>query len=317
MAPNTAANEKHSLTASQWDTLKNYMAMQSRRVDDGLDAFLVSAKAEPPAVHEAMRYSVFAGGKRLRPVLCLAAAEICGGSWRKVLPTACALEMIHTYSLIHDDLPAMDDDDFRRGQPTCHKQFGDAVAILAGDALLTHAFQVMADNARVPGIKASAVVETIRSVAEAAGSLGMVGGQVVDLEMENSKDKGPHRDKTLDYIHRHKTGALIRASLKAGAILSNARPEQVEALDRYGESIGLAFQIVDDVLDIVGDKKLLGKSGSDQANGKLTFPSVYGLDASREMARKEIHRAKSALEIFNQKGRILSDLADFILHRQH
>lgn len=317
MAPDAVTNEHNGLTTSQWDTLKNYMAAQGRRVDDGLDAFLISAKTEPPVVHEAMRYSVFAGGKRLRPVLCLAAAEACGGSWRKVLPTACALEMIHTYSLIHDDLPAMDNDDFRRGQPTCHKQFGDAVAILAGDGLLTHAFQVMADNANVPGVKASSVVETIRTVAEAAGSLGMVGGQVVDLEMEHSKEKGTKRDKVLDYIHRHKTGALIRASLKAGAILSNARPEQIDALDRYGESIGLAFQIVDDVLDIVGDKKLMGKSGSDQANGKLTFPSVYGLDASREMARKEIRRAKIALEIFTEKGRILSDLADFILHRQH
>jgi geranylgeranyl diphosphate synthase type II len=293
------------------------LSAQGRRVDEGLDKFLLSAKAEPPVVHEAMRYSVFAGGKRLRPILCMAAAEICGGSWRKVLPAACALEMIHTYSLIHDDLPAMDDDDFRRGQSTCHKQFGEAVAILAGDALLTHAFQVIADNANVSGVKAAAVIDAIRAVAEAAGSLGMVGGQVADLEMENKGQKISNREKALDYIHRHKTGALIRASLKSGAILSNANEDQLDALDRYGESIGLTFQIVDDVLDIVGDKKLLGKRGSDRDNGKLTFPSVYGLDESREMARKEIRRAKAALEIFGKKGEVLSDLADFILHRQH
>lgn len=298
-------------------SLRDYLKEKQELVDRALDRYLLDARVRPPVIHKAMRYSVFAGGKRLRPILCLAAAEICGGDAKKILPTACALEMVHTYSLVHDDLPAMDDDDFRRGVPTCHKKFGEAVAILAGDALLTHGFKVMADNAQVPGVDPAAVVKVIPMVAEAAGSTGMVGGQVVDLEMADNAGLNRRRRETLEYIHHHKTGALIRASLKAGALLAGAAPAQLKALDLYGESIGLAFQIADDVLDIVGNKKLLGKRGSDRENGKLTFPAVYGLEASRKKAREVIETAKRSLRPFGARGRVLNDLADFIIDRQN
>jgi geranylgeranyl diphosphate synthase, type II len=300
------------------DRLAAYLKKQRARVDAALDRFLLKAGVRPPRIHEAMRYSVFAGGKRLRPILCLAGAELCGGSWRRVLPTACALEMIHTYSLIHDDLPAMDDDDFRRGRPTCHKKFGEGVAILAGDALLTQGFQVMAQNARMPGVKPGAVVRAMTIVADAAGSTGMIGGQTVDLEMagKNGRSAGSRRE-TLDYIHSRKTGALIRASLRAGGVLAGGSPPQLSALDRYGESIGLAFQIADDILDIVGDKKLLGKRGSDRDNDKLTFPAVYGMDKSRSLAEEQIRRAKTAAAVFGPRGSVLCDLADYIINRKN
>jgi geranylgeranyl diphosphate synthase, type II len=248
--------------------LKKFFASRTALVDRALKRHLLPARSVPPKVHEAMRYSVFAGGKRLRPVLCLAAAELCGGKARAVLPAACALELIHTYSLVHDDLPAMDDDDFRRGLPTSHKKFGEAVAILAGDALLTRAFELMA---QARGVRPQAALKAIATVADAAGSLGMIGGQIVDLEMEGATAGSPPGMRNgsaaprngavakLHYIHRSKTAALIRASLRAGALLAGASPARLAALDRYGLGIGLAFQIADDVLDIVGDKKLLGK----------------------------------------------------------
>ena len=297
---------------------KKLLAHLKRRavlVDKALNRFLVREAKMPEIVHKAMRYSVFAGGKRLRPILCLAATEICGGDPKKSIPTACALEVLHTYSLVHDDLPAMDNDDLRRGQPTNHKVFGEGMAILAGDGLLTFAFELMAWNAQVKGVRPEWVVEAIRTVAQAAGSLGLVGGQAVDLISEGNAALNGHRAQVLDYIHRHKTGALIQASLDAGAVLAGATAAQRKALARYGEQIGLAFQIADDVLDIVGDKQLLGKRGSDKENQKLTFPSVYGLEDSRRRAQNAVTEAKRALRPFGKKAVILSALADYMIER--
>jgi geranylgeranyl diphosphate synthase type II len=288
-------------------------------VDEALDRFLVGPGVRHAVLHRAMRYSVLAGGKRLRPMLCLAAADLFGTAARRVLPSACALELIHTYSLIHDDLPAMDDDDLRRGRPTSHKKFGEGVAILAGDALLTQAFELMARNARELKVAGDRVLKAIEVVARAAGSLGMVGGQAADLEAEGTTFKNRSlvaRREALDYIHRHKTGALIRGSLAVGAILAGAGRRDLAALDRYGENIGLAFQIADDVLDIVGDKQLLGKRGSDRDNGKLTFPALYGLDESRRRAAEAVRRARAALAPFGKRALFLRELADYIIQRE-
>jgi geranylgeranyl diphosphate synthase, type II len=316
--------------------LSRYFEDRALRVERALRRWMPPSGTPPAGLHQAMRYSLFAGGKRLRPVLCLAAAELCGGmkASRRALPAACALEMIHTYSLVHDDLPAMDDDDLRRGRPTCHIRFGEAEAILAGDALLTDAFAVMARCAG-RGVPAARVTRAVSLVARAAGSAGMVGGQMADLlasmksEGRSSKDeiwkslKGPRSSlrpspfalRTLAFIHRRKTGALIKASLLAGAVLGGGDARRRKALARYGEHIGLAFQIADDVLDIVGDKELLGKRGSDQKNRKLTFPSVHGLETSRAMARREVAKAKSALKMFGPKADMLRELADYIVDR--
>ena len=301
------------------------MARASARVDRALDRFLVKAVVDPAVIHKAMRYSVFAGGKRLRPFLCLGAAKLCGGRAGAALPTACALEALHTYSLIHDDLPAMDDDDLRRGRPTSHKVFGEGIAILAGDALLTFAFELMARNARVPGVKPAGALAAIETIAREAGTLGMVGGQAADLAAEarsRHPAQGPRRrpnksqERLLGFIHSRKTGALIRASLKAGALLVGAPKARIKALDDYGRWIGVAFQIADDVLDVVGDKALLGKNGSDRDNGKLTFPSVYGLDESRRRARAAADKAKQALAPFGRKAALFEALADFIVNRK-
>jgi geranylgeranyl diphosphate synthase type II len=297
-------------------SLERRMALVGARVDRALHGFLPPERTAPGDLHKAMRYSVFAGGKRLRPFLCIGAAELCGGTAAKVMPTACALEVLHTYSLVHDDLPAMDDDDLRRGRPTNHKVFGEGGAILAGDALLTFAFELIARNARVKGVSSAGVVAAVETVAREAGALGMVGGQAADLEAEGAVFKNGSREIMLRYIHSRKTGALIRASLKAGAFLVGGTPAQVKALDAYGEQIGLAFQIADDVLDIVGDKKLLGKSGSDRDNNKLTFPAVYGLDDSRRKGREAVERAKKALAPFGRRARSFQELADFIIERK-
>src|SRR5205809_387248 len=240
-----------------------------------------------------MRYSVMAGGKRLRPILVIAGCEAVGGMAERVLPTACALELIHTYSLIHDDLPAMDDDDYRRGRLTNHKVFGEAVAILAGDALLTHAFRLVAGN--VDGASdARAIADVVAEIAEAAGTDGMVGGQVVDIESEGKTVSA----ETLDYIHTRKTAALIRASLRVGAMLAGAKPDALKAITRAGEALGLAFQIVDDILDVEGSLEELGKTaGSDQRKQKATYPALHGLEASRRRARQLIEDAKVALEL--------------------
>ncbi len=292
--------------------LQAYMAERARAVDEALGAYLPSESDPPETLHKAMRYSVFAGGKRLRPVLVMAGAEAVGGRMDAVMPTACAVEMIHTYSLIHDDLPAMDNDDFRRGVPTNHKVFGEAIAILAGDALLTLAFRLIADNVSVRS-DTSALRDVLIEVADAAGSGGMVGGQVADIESEG-KRVGP---ETVDYIHTHKTAALIRASVRAGAMLTGATPSQLVALSLAGGNLGLAFQIMDDILDVTGTSEELGKTaGKDQAQQKATYPAVHGIEASRIHAKALIAEAQAALLPFGPRAEALSAIGTFIVERK-
>ena len=286
-----------------------YLSERRAVVDRALEQLLPSDDREPPSVHRAMRYSVMAGGKRLRPVLVIAGAEAVGGHADTVMPTACALELIHTYSLIHDDLPAMDDDDYRRGRLTNHKVFGEAIAILAGDALLTLAFELIARSPSDP----RALCEVLASVAEAAGTRGMVGGQVVDIESEGKTVSG----ETLEYIHRHKTAALIRVSLCSGALLAGATRAQTEAIRTAGEDLGLAFQIVDDILDVEGSLAELGKTaGSDERKKKVTYPALYGLEVSRAKAHALIEHAHAALAPLGSPAEPIRALAAFIIERK-
>jgi geranylgeranyl diphosphate synthase type II len=293
-------------------TLAEYVARQQARVDDALQRWVPSVSTLPESIHKAMRYSLFAGGKRVRPILCMAAAEAVSDSPRGIESCACTLELIHTYSLIHDDLPALDNDDLRRGVPTCHKVFGDAMAILAGDALLTLAFQVLAQM-ECPADRKAALIAELSTAAGTVG--GMIGGQVCDLEGE-----GRHPDAALlETIHRAKTGALLRASLRMGGIYAGATgdDEQLHALSCYGEHVGLAFQIVDDVLDVEQSSEALGKTaGKDAQQHKITFPAVYGLERSREMAEEERLAAHLALRPFDERAERLRELADFIVHRR-
>ena len=289
-----------------------YLKERARLVDEALERFLPPETAPPATLHRAMRYSVFAGGKRLRPVLVIAGAEAVGGTAEQVLPTACAMEMIHTYSLIHDDLPAMDNDDYRRGQLTNHKVFGEAMAILAGDALLTLAFGMIAENfaghAAGPALR-----EVLADVAAGAGAAGMVGGQVADIEAEGR----PASAEIVDYIHRHKTAALIRTSLRAGATICGATAAQREALGVAGGAIGLAFQIVDDLLDVEGTTEQLGKTaGKDQAQHKATYPAVHGLEASRRRAAELVAEAERALVPLGAPAEPIRALARFVFERK-
>ncbi len=290
-----------------------YLQERRRLVDAALDGFLPSEDTRPASVHRAMRYSVLAGGKRLRPILVIAGAEVVGASPSAVMPTACAMELIHTYSLIHDDLPAMDDDDYRRGRLTNHKVFGDAIAILAGDALLTYAFQLVAQNATVPGVDPKVVCDVVAEIAEAAGTVGMVGGQVVDIESEGKTITA----EELEYIHVHKTAALLRASLSVGARLGGADAAALAAVAEAGQSLGLAFQIVDDILDVEGSLETLGKTaGSDERKQKVTYPALHGIEASRREARRLIERTKSRLGVFGARSAPLCALADFVVERK-
>ena len=296
-----------------WE-LKGYLKERTQLIESALDRYLPSAATLPTTLHEAMRYSVFAGGKRIRPILMLAACEAVGGEIRNVLPAACAIEMIHSYSLIHDDLPAMDDDDLRRGNPTNHKVYGEATAILAGDGLLTEAFVLLSN----PAIRGTATVEqyceVIHLLAKGAGSRGMVGGQVVDMEAEEKPVDLP----TLEYIHTHKTGALILAAIEVGALLGGATTGQRRALCRFGEAAGLAFQVVDDILDIVADETQLGKDiGSDQQRGKATYPALLGLSGARERAEELHARALDSLSLLGQAARPLREIASYIVNRSH
>jgi geranylgeranyl diphosphate synthase type II len=291
-------------------TLADYVARQQVRVDKALERWVPRESTLPESIHKAMRFSLFAGGKRVRPILCLAAAEAVSDAPMGIESAACTLELIHTYSLIHDDLPALDNDDLRRGVPTCHKVFGDAIAILAGDALLTLAFQVLAQM-DCPADRKVALIEELSTAAGTVG--GMIGGQVCDLEGEDQRPTAT----LLETIHRAKTGALLRASLRMGAIFAGATEAQYEALSCYGEHIGLAFQIVDDILDVEESSEALGKTaGKDAAQHKITFPAVYGLPASRAMAEQECARAHQVLEPLGARAAGLHELADLIVHRK-
>ncbi len=292
--------------------LPEYLRGACRRVDEALLRYLPEPSAGgpcPPRLAEAMRYSTMAGGKRLRPVLCLMAAEACGGETDLALPAACALEMVHTYSLIHDDLPAMDDDDLRRGRPTCHKAFDEATAVLAGDALLTLAFETVSTHVR----PVEAALECVRLLAEAAGPRGMVGGQMADLEAEG---RGDGTVQALESIHRRKTGALLRGALQMGGASAGAGPSQLAALDAYGRSVGLAFQVVDDLLDVTGDEAKLGKRvNKDSGLGKWTYPAFLGVEGSRLKARQLADEAVAALAPLGDRGDRLRALALDLLER--
>lgn len=291
--------------------LKTYLNTKQQTIQNALDRYLPPTDARPQVLHESIRYSVLSPGKRLRPTLVLAAAEAVGGKAEEVLPTACALECIHVFSLIHDDLPCMDNDDYRRGRLTNHKVYGDAMALLAGDALLALAFQLIAEN--VATVPAERVLPTLRLIAEASGTWGMVGGQVVDME---SQGKEEVTAETLHYIHAHKTGALLTASVVSGATLAGGTTEQIDQLRAYGVHIGLAFQIADDILDVIGDQEKLGKPvGSDEERDKLTYPKLFGLDESRRRAHTEVEAALTVLAGFDVKAEPLRALARYIVER--
>lgn len=291
--------------------LKTYLATRAAEVDAALDAFLPKAKERPATIHAAMRYSVFAGGKRLRPVLCLAAAEACGGEISDALAPACAVELMHTYSLVHDDLPAMDDDDLRRGRPTCHKVYGEGMAVLCGDALLTESFIVLA---RTPASKRYGAREYITELAETGGSRKLIGGQVMDLEGEGKQ----LTQRDLVRIHEAKTAALLTTSLRLGGMTANASPAKLEALTKFGHALGLAFQVIDDILDVTQSTEVLGKTaGKDEAVEKSTYPAILGLDASRKEAARLTKAAMEALEPFGKKGVRLREIAEYLLQREY
>ena len=288
-----------------------YLKSRQRLIDRALDRFLPKETAAPPTIHTAMRYSLFAGGKRLRPILCLAAAEGCGGRATAALPLACAMECIHTDSLVHDDLPSMDNDDFRRGRATCHRVFGDGIAVLAGDALLTIAFEIAA---RARPTRRYSMAEILREIAVAAGSRKLIAGQVADLEAEG---KTVSHDE-LRYIHENKTSAMITTSIRLGAMSANADAKKLRALTKFGRSLGLAFQIIDDILDVTQTSEKLGKSaGKDVTAQKATYPAVIGLDASRAEARRLTKNAQGALKIFDREAEPLRKLANYLVAREY
>jgi geranylgeranyl diphosphate synthase, type II len=291
--------------------LKTYLTSRQKTIDRALDRSLPKESTKPSTIHKAMRYSLFAGGKRLRPILCLAATEACGGKIERALPLACAMECIHTYSLIHDDLPSMDNDDFRRGRPTCHKVFGDGIAVLAGDALLTIAFEIVSRAKPTSRYDMSTLVH---EVAVAAGSQKLIAGQVADLEAEG---KETNRSQ-LQYIHENKTAAILTATVRLGAMSANANSKQLTAMTKFGRALGLAFQVIDDILDVTQTTEKLGKSaGKDLAARKATYPSVIGLDKSRTEARRLTRQAHTALSTFSTKADTLHALANYLLEREY
>lgn len=293
--------------------LKSYLKERGKIVDKALGDYLPSARTRPATVHEAMRYSLFAGGKRLRPILSLAAAEACDGDFENALAPASAVECIHTYSLIHDDLPCMDDDDLRRGMPTSHVKYGEGIAVLAGDALLTIAFEILA---KTPATKRYDVGAYITELAVASGSRHLIGGQVADLEGEGSDVLlSPSQ---LKFIHQSKTAALLTASIRLGAMTANATPKKLESLTVYGQSLGLAFQVIDDILDVTQTSEKLGKSaGKDEATNKSTYPALFGLGKSRKEAARLTKKAHEALQPFGRKADRLRELADYLLDRDY
>jgi len=294
-------------------SLKKYLEAKKEIVDEALDHFLPGVGGISPEIFKSARYSVFAGGKRIRPILCMAAAETLGQDGAMTLPVACALEMIHTYSLIHDDLPAMDDDDYRRGMPTNHKIFGEDVAILAGDALLTEAFHLMSGSDLVKEISPEKLLRIMHEISKASGFFGMIGGQVIDLKSEG-------QDVTMETLHRiHtlKTEALITVSVRSGAIIAGADDRELQKLSHYGSKIGLAFQITDDILDIEGDQEILGKdTGSDKEKKKVTYPGLIGIESSKETATGLIEEALTALASFDERAEPLRMIAKFIVARK-
>jgi len=291
--------------------LKTYLTSRQKLIDRALDQYLPKENVRPATIHKAMRYSLFAGGKRLRPILCLAATEACGGKIDNALPLACAMECIHTYSLVHDDLPSMDNDDFRRGRPTCHKVFGDGIAVLAGDALLTIAFEIVS-RAKSPHRYDSFTL--LREVAVAAGSRKLIAGQVADLEAEGKKVGLAD----LRYIHQNKTAAILTASVCLGAMSANATAKELAAITKFGRALGLAFQVIDDILDVTQTSEKLGKSaGKDVAAQKATYPAVMGLAKSRVEAKRLTKEAHDALTIFGKKGETLHALANYLLAREY
>ena len=293
---------------TQFD-LQQFLATRTKTVNAALDKFLPSEKTKPATIHKAMRYSLFAGGKRMRPALCLAAAAACGGREADALPLACAVECIHTYSLIHDDLPAMDNDDFRRGKPTNHKVFGEGIAVLAGDALLTQAFEIAA---QAKGWPRHPHRELVLEIAKASGSLQLVAGQVADLEGEGRKLSVDE----LRYIHERKTSALLCCSVRLGGMSANCTAAQLKALTDFGYHVGLAFQVIDDILDVTQTSEQLGKTaGKDTRSQKATYPAIVGLEKSRKIAEQLTARAFAALKTFKGKAVALESLAEFLLKR--
>jgi geranylgeranyl diphosphate synthase, type II len=291
--------------------LKRYLIARQKEVDRGLDRFLPKTSVAPATIHKAMRYSLFAGGKRLRPILCLAAAESCGGRINAALPLACAVECIHTYSLIHDDLPSMDNDDLRRGRATCHKVFGEGIAILTGDALLTIAFEIAA---RTKTTSHYELRDFFREIASAAGSRRLIAGQVADLEAEGRRINRAQ----LRYIHENKTAALLTASVRLGAMAANASAKQLTAITAFGQALGLAFQVIDDILDVTQTSEKLGKSaGKDVAAKKATYPAVIGLAKSRAEAKRLTSRADAALANFGKSADWLREIAKHLLAREY
>ena len=288
-----------------------YLKAKKDAVDRMLERVLPEESAYPPRLHQAMRYALLAGGKRLRPILAIAAAEAVGGDGSAILREACALELIHTYSLIHDDLPSMDNDSVRRGLPTTHTVFGEAMAILAGDALLTEAFAVLSAGATSRSSSLH-IIEVIKLIAEAAGSRGLIGGQVVDLESEGKTID----DDQLDYIHAHKTGSLLTASVLLGALLAGSTSDHISHLRNYGAAIGLAFQITDDILDVTESTQTLGKTaGSDEKKNKATYPALHGLEAARQRQQSLCAAALHALQTFDEKAEPLRCIARYIIER--
>jgi geranylgeranyl diphosphate synthase, type II len=291
--------------------LPAYLKSRQKQIDRALHRFLPKENAPPPTIHKAMRYSLFAGGKRLRPILTVAAAEACRGKLADALPLACAMECIHTYSLVHDDLPSMDNDDFRRGRATCHKVFGDGIAVLAGDALLTIAFEIAA---RAKPTRRYSMTEFLREIASAAGSRKLIAGQVADLEAEGKKVSR----NELRYIHENKTAAMITTSVRLGAMSANADAKKLRAITKFGFALGLAFQVIDDILDVTQTTEKLGKSaGKDVAAQKATYPAVIGLEASRAEARRLTNAAQSVLKIFGKEVDPLRELANYLLVREY
>jgi len=293
------------------DDLKPWLQAKQKEVDSALGRFLPRESVRPQTIHKAMRYSIFAGGKRLRPILCLAAAEACGGEIKNALAPACATEVMHTYSLVHDDLPSMDDDDLRRGRPTSHKVFGEGMAVLTGDALLTEVFTIIAQT---PATKRYNVGDYVKEIAETGGSRKLIGGQVLDLEGE-----GKSLNKAqLVRIHEAKTAALLTCSVRLGAMSANATLRKIEALTTFGYNLGLAFQVIDDILDVTQTTEKLGKTaGKDEAVDKSTYPAILGLEKSRKEAARLTRKALKSLEVFGKKGARLEQIARYLLEREY